>query len=55
MNEFLEQQRPSELDESCLEEIPAESFMVGLNGGALPQETPEAMLDMPTKPSKEKE
>ena len=55
VNEFLEQQKPTELDESCLEEIPAESFMVGLNGGALPQKTPKAMLDMPTKPSKEKE
>lgn len=46
VNQFLEQQTPKELDESCLEEIPDESFMVGLNGGGVPQVTPNAM---PTK------
>ncbi|TWX68937.1 alpha/beta hydrolase [Colwellia sp. C1TZA3] len=45
VNEFLAQQTPKELDESCLEEIPDESFMVGLNGGAR-QAPPNAM---PTK------
>ena len=35
VNEFLEKQAPKELDESCLEEIPDESFMVGLNGGVV--------------------
>jgi pimeloyl-ACP methyl ester carboxylesterase len=43
VNEFLEKQTPKELDESCLEEIPDESFMVGLNGGAAPTETLRAM------------
>jgi hypothetical protein len=43
VNEFLTQQTPKELDESCLEEIPDESFMVGLNGGAFPQVKPHAM------------
>jgi hypothetical protein len=37
---------PKELDESCLEEIPDESFMVGLNGGGAAQVSPSAM---PTK------
>jgi pimeloyl-ACP methyl ester carboxylesterase len=46
VNEFLEQQMPKELDESCLEEIPDESFMVGLNGGGAAQVSPSAM---PTK------
>lgn len=43
VNEFLTQQTPKELDESCLEEIPDESFMVGLNGGAFPEVKPHAM------------
>ncbi|MBA6291960.1 alpha/beta fold hydrolase [Colwellia sp. MB3u-70] len=43
VNEFLEKQTPKELDESCLEEIPDESFMVGLNGGGAPQVSPNAM------------
>jgi len=42
VNEFLEKQVPNELDESCLAEIPDEVFMVGLNGGAVPQTTPSA-------------
>lgn len=35
VNEFLEKQTPSELDETCLQDIPDEAFMTGLNGGAL--------------------
>ncbi|MEW6990123.1 alpha/beta hydrolase [Colwelliaceae bacterium 6441] len=33
INEFLNEKNPNDLDESCLDEIPAESFMTGLNGG----------------------
>jgi pimeloyl-ACP methyl ester carboxylesterase len=33
INEFLNEKNPNELDESCLDDIPAESFMTGLNGG----------------------
>ncbi len=33
INEFLDEKNPNDLDESCLEDIPAESFMTGLNGG----------------------
>ncbi|SEK53588.1 alpha/beta hydrolase fold [Colwellia chukchiensis] len=33
INEFLTTQKPTELDESCLDDVPAESFMLGLNGG----------------------
>jgi len=33
INEFLNEKNPHELDESCFEDIPAESFMTGLNGG----------------------
>ncbi|GAA6203593.1 alpha/beta hydrolase [Thalassotalea sp. SU-HH00458] len=33
INEFLNKKDPNDLDESCLDEIPAESFMTGLNGG----------------------
>ncbi|GLX79255.1 transporter [Thalassotalea insulae] len=33
INEFLDKQTPGGLDESCLEEIPGESFMTNLNGG----------------------
>lgn len=36
VNEFLERQMPQDLDVSCLAEIPDESFMLGLNGGAAP-------------------
>ncbi|MBA6389610.1 alpha/beta fold hydrolase [Colwellia sp. BRX10-3] len=43
VNEFLDKQTPKELDESCLEEIPDESFMVGLNGGVVPDLSPNAM------------
>ncbi|MFT5812784.1 MAG: pimeloyl-ACP methyl ester carboxylesterase [Psychroserpens sp.] len=43
VNEFLEKQTPKELDESCLEEIPDESFMVGLNGGVVSDISPNAM------------
>jgi pimeloyl-ACP methyl ester carboxylesterase len=43
VNEFLEKKTPKELDESCLEEIPEESFMVGLNGGVVPDVSPNAM------------
>ncbi|MFT5637014.1 MAG: pimeloyl-ACP methyl ester carboxylesterase [Cognaticolwellia sp.] len=43
VNEFLEKQTPKELDESCIEEIPDESFMVGLNGGVVPDVSPNAM------------
>ena len=43
VNEFLEKQTPKELDESCLAEIPDESFMVGLNGGAATLDTTNAM------------
>tara|TARA_R110000744_G_scaffold74350_5_gene148528 strand:- start:21655 stop:23163 length:1509 start_codon:yes stop_codon:yes gene_type:complete len=43
VNEFLEKQAPKELDESCLEEIPDESFMVGLNGGVVPEVSPSPM------------
>ena len=34
VNEFLEKQIASELDTSCLQDIPDEAFMTGLNGGA---------------------
>jgi pimeloyl-ACP methyl ester carboxylesterase len=33
VNEFLTSLKPKELDESCLEDIPAESFLTNLNGG----------------------
>jgi len=33
INEFLNEKNPNDLDESCLDEIPNESFMTGLNGG----------------------
>lgn len=32
--EFLDKKNPNDLNESCLSEIPKESFMLGLNGGA---------------------
>lgn len=32
INEFLSTLKPNELDESCLDELPAESFMTNLNG-----------------------
>ncbi|MFD1619113.1 alpha/beta fold hydrolase [Thalassotalea marina] len=32
--EFLDKKNPNDLDESCLADIPKESFMLGLNGGA---------------------
>ena len=33
VNEFLTSLKPKELDETCLEEVPVESFMTSLNGG----------------------
>ena len=49
VNEFLALQTPKALDESCLEELPEESFMLGLNGGAAPavapMTTPEKVKD----------
>ena len=33
INEFLTSLKPKELDESCLEDIPNETFMTNLNGG----------------------
>ncbi len=33
INEFLTSLTPKELDDSCLEDVPAESFMTSLNGG----------------------
>lgn len=33
INEFLTTKNPNDLNETCLEEIPEESFMTGLNGG----------------------
>ena len=33
INEFLTSLTPKELDETCLEDVPAESFMSSLNGG----------------------
>ncbi len=35
INEFLTSLKPKELDESCLEDVPNESFMTNLNGGTL--------------------
>lgn len=35
INEFLTSLKPKELDESCLKEIPKESFMTNLNGGTI--------------------
>jgi pimeloyl-ACP methyl ester carboxylesterase len=35
INEFLTSLKPKKLDESCLEEIPNESFMTNLNGGTM--------------------
>ena len=43
VNEFLERQTPKELDESCLEEIPDESFMIGLNGAVVSKQAPSTM------------
>jgi len=43
VNEFLATQEPTELDVSCLAEIPDESFMLGLNGGAAPLEISQSM------------
>lgn len=43
VNEFLAKQTPKVLDESCLAEIPDESFMIGLNGGVAPSETSAVM------------
>lgn len=38
VNEFLTSLEPKSLDESCLEDIPAESFMTNLNGGVISTE-----------------
>ncbi len=35
INEFLTSLKPKELDESCLEDVPKESFMTNLNGGTI--------------------
>jgi pimeloyl-ACP methyl ester carboxylesterase len=35
INEFLTSLKPKELDESCLDDVPNESFMTNLNGGTL--------------------
>lgn len=35
INEFLTSLKPNELDESCLDDVPRESFMTSLNGGVL--------------------
>ena len=35
INEFLTSLKPKELDESCLEDVPSESFMTNLNGGTI--------------------
>jgi len=35
INEFLTSLQPKNLDESCLEDVPEESFMTNLNGGVL--------------------
>jgi pimeloyl-ACP methyl ester carboxylesterase len=45
VNEFLEKQTPKGLDESCLQDIPEETFMIGLNGGALSDKVPEKASD----------
>lgn len=39
INEFLTSLKPKELDESCLDDIPDESFMTNLNGGISTVET----------------
>ena len=35
INEFLTSLQPKELDESCLDDVPNESFMTNLNGGTI--------------------
>jgi len=35
INEFLTSLKPKDLDESCLEDVPNESFMTNLNGGTI--------------------
>ncbi len=35
ISEFLTKLNPKELDESCLENVPSESFMTNLNGGSI--------------------
>jgi hypothetical protein len=35
INEFLTSLQPKALDESCLVDVPAESFMTNLNGGIM--------------------
>ncbi|MGL1957090.1 MAG: alpha/beta hydrolase [Colwellia sp.] len=37
VNEFLTSIDPKNLDESCLKDIPSETFMTSLNGGVLPE------------------
>jgi pimeloyl-ACP methyl ester carboxylesterase len=44
INEFLTSLKPKELDESCLAEIPNESFMTNLNGGVINANTGEQVL-----------
>jgi len=47
INEFLITLEPKSLDESCLEDIPKESFMTNLNGGLLVSKT--SVLDTSVK------
>jgi len=42
INEFLTSLQPRKLDESCLENVPSESFMTNLNGGTLTSEANRA-------------
>ena len=53
VNEFLEKQTPTELDESCLKELPNESFMIGLNGGAIVEDKLEITTDVSAQSDKE--
>lgn len=39
INEFLTSLKPKELDESCLEDVPNESFMTNLNDGTISTDT----------------
>lgn len=39
INEFLTSLKPKELDKSCIEDVPNESFMTNLNGGRLVSDT----------------
>ena len=39
INEFLTSLKPKDLDESCLDDVPKESFMTNLNGGVINADT----------------